>query len=91
VKEAVRHVHEHWDGGGYPDQLKAEQIPVFARIIAVVDAFEAMTSNRPYRPALSRTRAIAELQRKRNSQFDPQVVDAFCRVGVGDLTGLRRS
>ena len=89
VKEAVRHVHEHWDGGGYPDQFKGEQIPLFARIIAVVDAFEAMTSKRPYRSALSHPRAMAELQHKRNSQFDPQVVDAFCRVGVGDLTGLR--
>ncbi len=82
VKDAVRHVHERWDGGGYPDQLKGEQIPLFARILAVADAFEAMTSTRPYRPALSPAKALGELQRKRNTQFDPRVVDALCRAAT---------
>ena len=78
IKEAVRHVHEWWNGRGYPDSLKGEQIPLFARILAVADAFEAMTSDRPYRPALSSEQALAELQRMRGVQFDPGIVDAFC-------------
>lgn len=78
VKQAVRHVHERWDGRGYPDQLAGEQIPVLARILAVADAFEAMTSDRPYRRAFPSARALAELERKRGAQFDPQIVDAFC-------------
>jgi len=78
IKEAVRYVHEWWDGRGYPDQLKGDQIPVFARILAVADAFEAMTSGRPYRRALSPDEALAELQRMRGVQFDPTIVDAFC-------------
>jgi HD-GYP domain-containing protein (c-di-GMP phosphodiesterase class II) len=80
IKKAVRHVHERWDGHGYPDQLTGEQIPLFARILAVADAFEAMTTDRPYRQALSPTRALAELQRMRDAQFDPQIVDALCAV-----------
>lgn len=78
VKQAVRHVHERWDGRGYPDQLSGEQIPVLARVLAVADAFEAMTSDRPYRRAFSPARGLAELERKRGAQFDPQIVDAFC-------------
>ncbi len=78
IKEAVRHVHEWWDGHGYPDELKGEQIPLLARILAVADAFEAMTSDRPYRRALSADEAVAELQRMRGVQFDPAIVDAFC-------------
>lgn len=78
IKDAVRHVHEWWNGRGYPDSLQGEQIPLFARILAVADAFEAMTSDRPYRPALSSQQALAELSRMRGVQFDPQIVDAFC-------------
>jgi len=78
IKNAVRHVHEWWDGRGYPDNLKGEQIPLFARILAVADAFEAMTSDRPYRSALSSDVALAELHRMRGVQFDPEIVDAFC-------------
>lgn len=89
IKEAVRHVHEWWDGRGYPDQLKGDQIPVFARILAVADAFEAMTSGRPYRRALSPEEALAELLRMRGVQFDPTIVDAFCTwaetVDLGEI------
>ncbi|MDQ7843073.1 MAG: HD-GYP domain-containing protein [Armatimonadota bacterium] len=77
VKQAVRHVHEWWNGRGYPDRLKGEQIPLYARILAVADAFEAMTSDRPYRSALSPEEALAELSRMRGVQFDPQIVDLF--------------
>jgi diguanylate cyclase (GGDEF)-like protein/PAS domain S-box-containing protein len=69
--------HERMDGHGYPNQLSGEDIPLFARIICVVDAFEAMTSNRPYRAALSEMAAIAELKRHAGSQFDPDIVHLF--------------
>jgi diguanylate cyclase (GGDEF)-like protein len=74
----VRSSHEHVDGAGYPDGLVGEEIPVGARIIAVCDAFDAMTSNRPYRDALSVDAALDELRSCAGSQFDPPVVAAFC-------------
>jgi len=88
VKRAVRHVHEWWNGRGYPDRLRGEQIPLYARILAVADAFEAMTSDRPYRPALSPEEGLAELARMRGVQFDPQIVDLFCEwvKGVAPAT-----
>lgn len=76
----VRHHHEHWDGKGYPDGLKGEEIPLGARIIAVADAFEAMTENRPYRRALTQTEAIAELRKYSGTQFDPHIVEVFIQV-----------
>lgn len=78
IKQAVRHVHERWDGTGYPDRLAGEQIPLFARIIAVADAYEAMTSDRPYRRALSPEDALAELEHEQGVQFDPHLIDVFC-------------
>jgi HD-GYP domain-containing protein (c-di-GMP phosphodiesterase class II) len=83
VARIVRSTHERYDGDGYPDRLAGDQIPLEARIIAVCDAYEAMTSPRPYRSAVSHTRALAELQRCAGSQFDPVVVDAFTRVSAG--------
>lgn len=77
VQEVVRHHHERYDGGGYPDGLTADEIPLSARIVCVADAFDAMTSDRPYRAALSREHAVEELERERGRQFDPAVVDAF--------------
>jgi HD-GYP domain-containing protein (c-di-GMP phosphodiesterase class II) len=73
----VRHHHERFDGFGYPDGLKGEQIPVESRILAVVDAFVAMTEDRPYRAARDPHAAVAELRAQRGSQFDPRVLDAF--------------
>ncbi|MBD3272403.1 MAG: hypothetical protein GF384_07705, partial [Elusimicrobia bacterium] len=67
----------HYDGSGYPDKLKGENIPLFGRIICVADAFDAMTSNRPYRKSMSIDAAIEELKRCRGTHFDPQCVDAF--------------
>jgi diguanylate cyclase (GGDEF)-like protein len=74
VATVVRSTHERWDGAGYPDGLAGEEIPLASRIIAVCDAFTAMTSSRPYRPALSEQEALAELDRFAGSQFDPTVV-----------------
>lgn len=77
VAHLVRHHHEWFDGRGYPDGLAGEDIPLGARIIAVVDAFEAMTSDRPYRKAMGREEALAEIRRCAGTQFDPRVVEAF--------------
>jgi ribonuclease P protein subunit RPR2 len=76
----VRSHHERWDGRGYPDGLVREEIPVGARIFAVADALDAMTSHRPYRRAISWTAAHAEILAQRKRQFDPDVVDAFVTV-----------
>lgn len=76
----IRHHHEHWDGSGYPDGLAGDAIPLGARVIAVADAFDAMTSDRVYRPAMSRQAALEELRAKSGSQFDPQVVAALQRA-----------
>jgi two-component system cell cycle response regulator len=80
VGEIVRWTHEHWDGKGYPDGLAGSEIPLAARIIAVCDAFSAMTSDRPYRRALTQADAIAELRACAGTQFDPSVVEAFCTL-----------
>jgi len=77
VQTVVRHHHERFDGKGYPDGLKGDDIPLAARIVAVGDAFDAMTSDRPYRDAMSRDAAIAELKQVSGSQLDPEVVDVF--------------
>jgi hypothetical protein len=76
----VRSHHERWDGKGYPDKIRAHQIPLGARIIAVADTFDAMTSTRPYRPALSRDYAVEEIRTNAITQFDPQVVASFLQV-----------
>jgi putative nucleotidyltransferase with HDIG domain len=77
VRPIVRHEHERWDGGGYPDGLYGEQIPLGARIVLVCDAYHAMTSDRPYRLAMSEEEARAELRAGAGTQFDPRVVDTF--------------
>jgi diguanylate cyclase (GGDEF)-like protein len=82
VAPLVRASHERWDGNGYPDQLRAEQIPRAARIIAVCDSYHAMTSDRAYRRALSTEAARAELMAGAGTQFDPEVVDAFMRCAL---------
>ena len=77
VGEIIRASHERWDGNGYPDGLTAREIPLAARIIAVCDAYDAMTSDRPYRRALASEMALAELRRCAGSQFDVRAVEAF--------------
>jgi len=80
VVPIVRHHHENWDGTGYPSGLKGTQIPIGARILSVVDCFDALTSDRPYRPALPDEQALAILNERRGTMYDPLVVDAFVRV-----------
>jgi putative nucleotidyltransferase with HDIG domain len=77
AKDMILHHHEWFDGSGYPSGIKGDDIPIGARIVTVVDAFEAMTSDRPYRLALSYSEAVAELEAGKGTQFDPKVVDAF--------------
>ncbi len=77
MAQNVRYHHERYDGSGYPEGLKGESIPMGARIAAVVDAFDAMVSDRPYRKAMPIEKAIEELLRCRGTQFDPQVIDAI--------------
>ena len=72
----VRSSHEWWDGSGYPDGVAGEAIPLASRVVAVCDAFEAMTSTRPYRASRTVTEAVAELRRCAGTQFDPSVVRA---------------
>jgi HD-GYP domain-containing protein (c-di-GMP phosphodiesterase class II) len=76
----VRSCHERWDGSGYPDELAGEEIPQVARIVCCCDAYNAMTTDRPYRPALDHLAAIAELLANRGTQFDPEVVDELLEI-----------
>jgi putative nucleotidyltransferase with HDIG domain len=73
----IRHHHERWDGKGYPLGLKEKQIPVFAQIIAIVDAFDAMTSDRPYRKALPELQALQEIEKEAGRQFGPEFAASF--------------
>jgi putative nucleotidyltransferase with HDIG domain len=88
VSRIVRHHHERWDGKGYPDGIVGTAIPFGARIFAVADSFDAMTSDRPYRRAMSVEDARAEVIRCRGTQFDPVVADAFMRVPVEGLEAI---
>jgi HD-GYP domain-containing protein (c-di-GMP phosphodiesterase class II) len=84
IARIVRHHHERYDGGGYPDGLKGRQIPLASRIITVCDAYGAMMSNRPYRRALEPERAIEELRAGAGRQFDPEAVAALLSVAEAD-------
>ncbi|MDQ3728111.1 MAG: diguanylate cyclase [Actinomycetota bacterium] len=87
IARVVRHEHERWDGGGYPDGLAGEAIPLSARIILACDAYHAMVSDRPYRKAMSHHDAMAELTANAGTQFDPEIVQAL----VGCLVGRRQA
>ena len=87
VARIVRHEHERWDGGGYPDGLAGESIPLGSRIIIAADTYHAITSDRPYRPARSHAEAIAELSHCAGTQFDPAVSSAL----IGHLYGRRQA
>jgi HD-GYP domain-containing protein (c-di-GMP phosphodiesterase class II) len=88
----VLHHHERYDGSGYPDGLAGEEIPLGSRIVAVADTIDAVTSARPYRPAMGPRKGLELLQREAGTQLDPRVVDAFCSrySGVRGAFGLRR-
>jgi HD-GYP domain-containing protein (c-di-GMP phosphodiesterase class II) len=85
----VLHHHEQWDGSGYPHGLVGNEIPIEARVLAVADAFDAMTSHRPYRLPLDDERALGEIDRCAGAQFDPDVARAF--VDVWGARGIRSS
>jgi putative nucleotidyltransferase with HDIG domain len=87
---AVRHHHERFDGTGYPDGLRGEDIPQVARVVAVADVFDAITSNRPYRTALALAAAREEIARGSGSHFDPMVVEAFLRIPLERLEEITR-
>ncbi|MCC7201555.1 MAG: diguanylate cyclase [Nitrospirae bacterium] len=91
LKPLIRHHQEFYDGTGYPDGLKGEAIPLACRILAVVDTFDAMTTDRPYRKALSVETSIKELQRCSGSQFDPGIVEVFIRIIDREKAGLGSS
>ena len=85
VAQVVGAHHERWDGTGYPQHLRGTEIPLAARVIAVVDAFDAMTSDRPYRHAMPLADAVAELRSGAGTQFDPAVVAAFlAELGIAE-------
>jgi two-component system cell cycle response regulator len=86
VARIVRASHERWDGSGYPDGLKGDQIPLASRIIAACDAYHAMTSDRPYQDAVPQRAALAELRRCAGGHFDPRVVDVLCKEIEGGAT-----
>lgn len=80
IAEAILCHHERWDGKGYPQGLSGEQIPLSSRVLSVVDAFDAMTNDRPYRKALSHSSAIEEIKRCSGTQFDPKITDIFLNI-----------
>lgn len=84
VAKVIRHHHERWDGGGYPDRLCSLKIPLGARIISVADAYDAMISHRTYRSQLSQDQARNEIKRCQGSQFDPEIVEAFLRLSSSE-------
>jgi HD-GYP domain-containing protein (c-di-GMP phosphodiesterase class II) len=80
IKEVIRHHHERYDGYGYPDGLTGETIPLMSRIILIADSYDAMTSDRPYRKALTHDEAVIEIRKHAGTQFDPGLVEAFLSV-----------
>jgi HD-GYP domain-containing protein (c-di-GMP phosphodiesterase class II) len=85
---AVLHHHEKWDGTGYPRGLKGEEIPLYARILAVADAFDAMSSPRCYKDPIAIDRVLAEMKRCSATQFDPSIVDALLKIDLSDYVNL---
>lgn len=91
VVPIVRHHHENWDGTGYPAGIKGTEIPIGARILSVVDCFDALTSDRPYRPKLSDEEALTILRDRRGTMYDPMIVDTFFKVHAMSPHALSRN
>ncbi len=85
IMPAVRNHHERWDGGGYPDKMKAEDIPLVARIVAIADAFDAMATDRPYKKALPLDECEAVLRKTAGKMYDPELIEVFCGRHLGAL------
>ena len=85
VAPIVRHHHENWDGTGYPDGLAGDRIPIGSRILAVVDCFDALTSDRPYRPRMTDGEALAIMRERRGNMYDPRVIDMFLALQADGL------
>jgi len=91
IRPIVRNHHERWDGGGYPDGLRGEEIPLTARILCVADVFDALTTARSYRPAMGREEALAIMERDAGKIFDPQLFRIFrTLVEAAPTRGPRR-
>jgi len=90
VNKIIRHHHEWYNGEGYPDGLPGEEIPLGSRIISIADAYQAMTSDRLYRKAFSKEKAIAELKRGAGSQLDPKIVKIFIGILLRKEENLRK-
>jgi putative nucleotidyltransferase with HDIG domain len=90
AKLVVRHHHERWDGAGYPDGLAGEDIPLAARVFSVADTFDALTTDRPYRPAMEIGRARAIVEEGSGTQFDPAAVEAFRAVTDEEFEAIAR-
>jgi putative two-component system response regulator len=88
AEEIARSHHERWDGGGYPEGLKGEEIPLFARIVAVADVFDAITHARPYKKARPVADAVVEIHRLSGGHFDPNIVEAFESLDAQELAGV---
>jgi HD-GYP domain-containing protein (c-di-GMP phosphodiesterase class II) len=90
LAEIVRHHHENWDGTGYPAGLAGDEIPVGARVVAIVDCYDALTSDRPYRRALPHETAVGMIEERRGTMYDPEIAGAFLRVVQRLRTGVAR-
>ncbi len=90
-REIIRYHHERYDGRGYPEGLAGEQIPILARILAMADAYDAMTSSRPYRKAMTHEQSVTEIKRCAHSQFDKKIVQAFLQTPVGRGEDLKKT
>ncbi|MBC8388626.1 MAG: HD domain-containing protein [Actinobacteria bacterium] len=88
LADVILHHHEWWDGTGYPQGLKGEQIPITSRIISIVDAYDVMRNGRPYKRKMSKDEAIMELRRFSGQQFDPELVEIFIdKVLIDEKSG----
>lgn len=83
--ELILYHHEHWDGSGYPKGLKEKKIPLLCRILAILDAFDAMTSDRSYRKAMNYSQTICELKHNAGKQFDPEITEMFIHSGISQF------